>query len=246
MYVFQIEEKLTLNTWDDIASRPCYLSPIDPQAYRFIRVIAVYSFKDYNAHCGVSGCNQPHDQGFMVTTSNDKEINLCEACGQRFFNVSFEDQEKALQKRDRVREQKIRLNTVLEQSEEIKARINELKRTTHGANWLYRSLSNFRKRYPKELLAALTELASSKNDNAILSTFNGNAIDQFRMEQVKQLQGLDIFKTDIKETLIRKILTPLTQLKSLPKIRFLIQFHHWLASAAGRIVWKISLPVPNI
>ncbi len=150
--------------------------------------------------------------------------------------MSFEDQEKALQNRERVREQKIRLNTVLEQSEEIKARLNELKRTTHGANWLYRSLSNFRKSYPKELLAALTELASSKNDNAILSTFDENAIDQLLMEQVKQLQGLDIFTTDIKETLIKKVLTPLTKLEDLAKnqdldsTRSLVSFCRWADS----------------
>jgi len=242
VHVFQIEEKLTLNTWDDIARRPCYLSPIDPQPNRFIRVIAVYSFKDHSAHCGVSNCNQPHHQGFMVSTSNDKETNLCEACGQRFFKVSFKDQEKALQNLDRIREQKIRLNTVLEQSEEIKARINELKRTTHGANWLYRSLSNFRKNYPKELLAALTELASSKNDNAILSTFDDNAIEQFCKEQVKQLQGLDIFTTDIKETLIRKVLTPLIQLEDRAKnqepdsIRSLVSFCRWADSLEDQFV----------
>lgn len=215
MFNFHIDEKIAIDTWNDIVNRPRYESPIDPQACRYTHIITLYSFNDHNVRCGVSDCNQIHTRGFLVTTPDDKETNLCEACGQRFFNISFEEQKKTLQKQARIRDQKIQLNTVLEQSEAIKARINELKRRPRGANWLYRSLSNFQKSYPKELLNALRELATNKEDNTIFSGLVDNDGDKFRREQIEQLQGLDIFATDIREALIGKILKPLKQLEEI-------------------------------
>lgn len=215
MSVFNIEEKITLNSWDDIAHRPCYESPVEPEQYRCARIIAVYSFKDQSARCGMSDCLQAHNQGFLVITSDEKETNLCEACGQRFFDVSFEEQRKTLQEQARIREQKIHLNTILEQFEAIKERINELKRMPKGANWLYQVLTSFRKTYPTDLLTALKELATNKDDNAILATLAENKADPSQLECVEQLQGLGIFAADIREELIGKILKPLIEMKGL-------------------------------
>ncbi len=215
MSVFHIEEKITLNTWDDIINRPCYESPVEPQQYRYVRVAAVYSFKDQSARCGVSDCLQAHSQGFLVTTSDEKETNLCEACGQRFFDVSFEAQKKTLQELARTRERKIRLNTVLEQVDAIKERIKELKQVPKGANWLHKVLTSFRKTYPADLLAALKELATNKDNNPILAALAENEADPSQLEQVEQLQGLGIFAADIRKELIGKILKPLIELEEL-------------------------------
>ena len=215
MPVFQIEEKITLNSWDELPHRPCYESPVEPQQYRYVRIAGVYSFKDQSARCGVSDCLQAHSQGFLVITSDGKETNLCEACGQRFFSVSFKAREKALQEQARIREQKIRLNTVLEQVDVIKERIKELKQVPYGANWLYRVLTSFCKTYPADLLAALKELAKNKDENTILAALTEDEADPFQLEQVEQLQGLGIFAADIREELIGKILKPLMELEKL-------------------------------
>ncbi len=215
MSVFQVEEKIALNSWDDISHRPGYKSPVEPQQYRYVRIAGVYSFDNQSARCGVSDCLKVHSQGFLVITSDEKETNLCEACGQRFFNVSFEVQERALQIQSRIREQKIRLNTVLEQVDVIKERIGELKQVPYGANWLYRVLTSFCKVYPADLLAALKELATDKDDNAILAALAENQADPSQLELVEQLQGLGIFAADIREELIGKILKPLMELEKL-------------------------------
>lgn len=215
MSAFHIEEKITLNSWDDITHRPCYESPVEPQQYRYVRIAAIYSFKDQSARCGVSDCLQAHSQSFLVITLDEKETNLCEACGQRFFNVSFEEQKKTLQEQAHIGEQKIRLNTVLEQVDVIKERIKELKRVPKGGNWLYRVLTSYRKTYPADLLAALKELATNKDDNAILAALAENEADSSQLEQAEQLQGLGIFVADIREELIGKILKPLIELEEL-------------------------------
>ncbi len=215
MSVFQIEEKITLNIWDDIIKRPSYESPIEPQQYRYTRIVAVYSFKDQSAHCGLSDCLQAHSQGFLVSTSDEKETSLCKACGQRLLDETFHSQEKLLQQAARVREQQIRLNKVLEQCDVIKGRVKELKQTPKGANWLYQVLTDFRKAYPLELLAALKTLAADKENNPIVNVLAEDHVNPSRLERVEQLQGLGIFAADIREELIGKILKPLIQLEKL-------------------------------
>jgi hypothetical protein len=130
--LFHIEEKITLKTWGDIANRPHYKSSVEAETNPCIRVAAVYAFKEPSARCGVNDCLKAHRQGFLVITSDERETNLCETCGQRLMGVAFEDQKKTLQNQARDREQRIRLNTLLQQSDAIKNRVRELKKASKG------------------------------------------------------------------------------------------------------------------
>ena len=58
MPVFHIEEEINLRTWDDILNRRGYQSPVETRKIRFLRVAAVYSFKEQGARCGISDCQQ--------------------------------------------------------------------------------------------------------------------------------------------------------------------------------------------
>jgi hypothetical protein len=142
-------------------------------------------------------------------------MNLCDTCCQRLLDMTFNDSKHDLQNLARGREQQIRLNKVLEQSDVIKQRVKELKQAPKGANWLYQMLNVFRKTYPIDLLAALKELATNKNDNAILAAIIEYDADPSHLERVEQLQGLGIFAVDIREELIDKILKPLLELEKL-------------------------------
>jgi hypothetical protein len=213
--VFHIEEEINLRTWDDILNRSGYQSPVEARQNRFLRVAAVYSFKEESARCGIRDCQQVHSRGFLVITSDEKKTNLCEACGQRLLDMTFNDSKHGLQNLARGRERQIRLNKVLEQSDVVKRRVRELKQAPRGANWLYQTLTVFRKTYPIDLLAALKELATNKNDNAIIAAIIENEIDPSQLERVEQLQGLGIFAADIREELIDKILKPLLELEKL-------------------------------
>ena len=215
MPAFHIEEDLNLRTWDDILNRPGYQPPVEARNFRFLRIAAIYSFKEQSARCGISDCQQAHSRGFLVITADEKETNLCEACGQRLLDMTIGNSKKVLQDLARVRERQIRLNKVLEHSEVIKGRVKKLKQTPNGANWLYQTLTVFRKTYPIDLLAALKELATNKNDNAILAAIIENEADASQLERVEQLQGLGIFAADIREELIDKILKPLIELEEL-------------------------------
>ena len=134
MPVFHIEEKITLRTWDDILNRPGYQPPVEARHFRFLRIAAVYSFKEQSARCGISNCQQAHGRGCLVITSDEKETNLCESCGQRLLDKTFNDSKHNLQDLARGRERQIRLNKVLEQSDIIKRWVKELKQAPNGAN----------------------------------------------------------------------------------------------------------------
>ena len=134
---------------------------------------------------------------------------------QRFLDMTSNNSKHDFQDLARVKARQIRLNNVLEQSDVIKRRVKELKQAPKGANWLYQTLTMFRKTYPIDLLASLKELATNKNDNAILAAIIENETDPSELERVEQLQGLGIFAADIREELIDKILKPLIELEEL-------------------------------
>ena len=211
---FHIEEEIILKSWDDIINRPCYKSSIKPKKFNFTHILASYSFKDESACCGVSDCLKDHSRGFLVSTSDENETNLCENCGQKFFDVSFEEQKKILQDKNTIRKQKIQLNKILEQNS-IRVQVNELKQSSQGGNWLYHVLTSFCDTYPSELLTALKELATKTDEDTILSELIENECDQSQREEIEKLQGLSIFTLDLREELILKILKPLIALEKL-------------------------------
>jgi hypothetical protein len=225
---FEIEDHVKPESLKDIVNRPAYQATVDARKFRSYRVIGLYDFEGQDASCGASACQRNHNRGFLVVYSSDKETNLCEQCGQRLIGTSCIEQEQVFGNQETLRQQQIRLNAFLEKNENLKNQVKELKLAPYGANWLYRSLNGFKKTYPTELLAVLTELANSKEDNAALNALAENDITAIQLEQ---LEGLGIFNADIKETLIGNILKPLKELEviieSPEPIRSLARFCTW-------------------
>jgi len=211
---FHIEEEIILKSWDDIINRPDYKSSVKPKKFNFTHISAFYSFKDESARCGISNCQKEHSRGYLVSTSDDNETNLCENCGQKYFDVGFEEQKKIFQDENIIRKQKVQLNKILEQNS-IREQVNELKQASKGANWLYYALTSFRDTYPIELLTALNELATKTDNTTTLSELIENECDRSQKEEIEQLQGLRIFTLDIREELVVKILKPLIALEKL-------------------------------
>ncbi len=211
---FRIEEEVKLESRDDIINRPCYKSSVKPKKSNFTHISASYSFKDESACCGISNCQKEHSRGYLVSTTDGNETNLCENCGQKYFDVSFEEQKKILHDENTIRKQKIQLNEILEQNS-LRERVNELKQASKGANWLYYVLTSFRDTYPIELLTALNELATKTDNTTTLSELIENECDRSQRDEIETLQGLSIFTLDIREELIVKILKPLIALEKL-------------------------------
>jgi hypothetical protein len=235
---FEVEDHIKFETWEDIVNSPSHQASVDTWKFRSCRVKGLYAFRQDDASCGASDCQKQHSKGFVVVYSGEKETNLCEECGQRLIGTSYKEQEQAFGDHNTLRQQKIRLNALLEQNENLKDRVRELKIVPYGANWLYRSLSGFEKAYPAELLVVLRELANNVEDDAALDAAFYALIErdttEFQREQLEQLEGLGIFNADIKETLIGNILKPLKELEELVRnpesIRSLARLCKWADS----------------
>ncbi|EEY7416862.1 hypothetical protein DO133_004988, partial [Escherichia coli] len=77
-----------LDNWEEITSRPNFVASIDKGEQQFEEIIGYYKFKE-EVHCGLTGCNQPHQMGYIVKTSSGIETNIGNKCGKNEFGVEF-------------------------------------------------------------------------------------------------------------------------------------------------------------
>ncbi|OMH39493.1 hypothetical protein [Motiliproteus sp. MSK22-1] len=233
---FYTEDRISIKTLDDIVSRPHYEASVPPRRSLFRYVLAAYSFPRKIACCSVSDCYQNHKKGYLVRTAESGECSICENCAKRFMDPQALTPPKASRRRSSpsassrasstgssprasrpVIQSAIRhieLDTFISQSEGIKERVKELKQMSKGANWLFKSLSQFQKTYPAELFSALEELRLKKEESTVYEQLiESNATDQ-QLQNVEQLAGLGVFSADldIRQLLIERILKPLKEL----------------------------------
>jgi len=220
---------MKLEAWGDIINRPAHQSLVDTTKIRSCCIIGIYAFEKKEACCSVGNCQKMHDKGFLVAYKDEKEVSLCKECGLKLIDASYTEQEKIFSKRAILREQQLKLNTFLGQNKDIGNRIRELKQAPYGANWLYRSLINFQKAYPAELLAILKKL--THDHKATLDALDEGDIAPSQWEDIEQLQGLSIFSAYIKEVLIDNLLKPLKELQAVIEsskpIHSLARFCKW-------------------
>ncbi|HCM9126329.1 TPA: hypothetical protein N5L07_000582 [Enterobacter asburiae] len=71
-----------------MTSRPNFVAKIAKGDHQFEEIIGYYKFKE-EIHCGLTGCNQPHQMGYIVKTSRGIETNIGNKCGKNEFGVEF-------------------------------------------------------------------------------------------------------------------------------------------------------------
>ncbi|ECV6093068.1 hypothetical protein DIK19_12480 [Salmonella enterica] len=74
--------------WEVITSRPNFVAKIAKGDHQLEEIIGYYKFKE-EIHCGLTGCNQPHQMGYIVKTSSGIETNIGNKCGKNEFGVEF-------------------------------------------------------------------------------------------------------------------------------------------------------------
>lgn len=79
-----------VDSWDLITSRPNFIDKISKAEHKLSEIIGFYRFKD-KIHCGLKGCNQPHQMGYIVRTDDGIETNIGNICGAEEFGVQFKE-----------------------------------------------------------------------------------------------------------------------------------------------------------
>ncbi|HFO3997136.1 hypothetical protein [Escherichia coli] len=58
-----------LENREEIISRPNFVTATDKGVQQLEEIIGYYKFKE-EIHCDLNGCNQPHQMGYIVKTSD--------------------------------------------------------------------------------------------------------------------------------------------------------------------------------
>lgn len=131
-----------IESWDDVLSRPGFVTDIDPRTVTLKSIIGSYSMATFQP-CGLSSCHTPHGRGYLVACSDGRETNIGKDCGKKYFSVDFERMAKIYDRDLRAQERREALVAFQHTIPATKARIQQLKEGEHGANWIHRHLAPF-------------------------------------------------------------------------------------------------------
>lgn len=78
----------------EIENRPGYVASLTVTEGDLSHLVGGYRFRpDEEARCGLNGCNQPHQKGFVIATKDGSETVCGSVCGGKNFGMDFRDME---------------------------------------------------------------------------------------------------------------------------------------------------------
>jgi hypothetical protein len=189
-----------------------------------------YSFsKSDETVCGIDGCKQTHQNGWLVASSDDLITNIGKDCGKRHLNLEFGKVKAALKERRRVESnietiEKIR-NSISEHEEKIK-RIIEIGGVLSSCAFLF-------KREMHDVSDKVSGMARRKNP-AIMApkALKGRDAD-IHLEQNKLrrsdfpggipvievqigvLDGISFFRDQISIVVMQNLVKPISEIREL-------------------------------
>ncbi|WP_376695954.1 hypothetical protein [Wenzhouxiangella sp. EGI_FJ10305] len=159
-----------IDSWEGVLSRPGFTVDIDPNSVELKEIIGSYKFKDF-IKCGLSTCHQPHGRGYLVVTKDGRETNIGKDCGKTHFSVDFEGMRRAYDREIKNKDRRERLTALKHQIPMISQRIEELKKTEYGANWVHKNVAALLepgKGLPREVLAKVAALRRSRDGSLMV------------------------------------------------------------------------------
>jgi len=224
--VEQQNELITINTLEDIRSRPAFREDIDPKQHKIAKLIGDYTFKD-QVPCGLNDCHTPHNKGFLARTEDGLETIIGHVCGRKWGGESFVHHKRSFTQRKEYQQHSQLLNSIMSKRNEIEARIKEISERKFGAKWLIGSMKNFREICPDAVYGELSKRAirgepnvvehrerSQEDINRLHAMYPNTSRESHRYEEVRIgiFDGLEIFKSSIHDLLILKVSNVLREL----------------------------------
>ncbi|EPV5998517.1 TPA: hypothetical protein ACV8ES_001129 [Escherichia coli] len=199
-----------LDNWEEITSRPNFVASIDKGEQQFEEIIGYYKFKE-EVHCGLTGCNQPHQMGYIVKTSSGIETNIGNKCGKNEFGVEFGENVLSFNKLMQLETNREIIRTAKNKLEEWQKIIKNIRNTKPTIDYLSSTIENSKNyNYSGRLGAAeirllaksqtgivsLSEVETDKKTKTILFAMNkhmresGEATSEFNMGKVSFIHVL--------------------------------------------------------
>lgn len=130
---------ISVENWEDIESRPGFITNLNPSDHQLESIIGRYLFKE-KIRCGLSNCHTPHAKGYIVTTKDGQSTNIGKDCGKKYFGVDFEYLSKKFDRDITEKENRNYLFSFSFQIEEVERTISDLRKKERGADWVYKKL----------------------------------------------------------------------------------------------------------
>jgi len=163
--VLNIAKELTkVENWDDIVTRPGFSTDLNPQEHTLDAIIGRYAFRD-KIRCGLSNCHTPHAKGYIVVTKDGRETNIGKDCGRTYFGVDFDALSAIFERDITEKENRDKLWSFSFGIEELKNRIDEIRKQTHGADWVYRQtrpLMSVAKEVPVDVVRRFGDMVKTR------------------------------------------------------------------------------------
>lgn len=208
----------TVESWEDIESRPGFVTDLNPSDHKLDSIIGRYMFKD-KIRCGLSNCHTPHAKGYIAATKDGLSTNIGKDCGKRYFGVDFETMAKKFDRDITEVENRSRLCGFSLQVEEIERVLSDLRQKPRGADWVYkktRPLVSVGKGCPEEVVRRIS--AMLKNGTNTLTSereATSSEIDALEAMQGRKLQRPYVISESVADISGLQALYPENDLKAL-------------------------------
>ena len=122
-------------SYEEMQARSAFVAPLDHQQHALKAVLTDYHFPKV-APCGLKGCRQPHNNGFLVITEDDVETNVGKVCGRTFFgdevfSTVHADYQRRRQRADLIQ----RFRNLQAEADPIAARLKDVVFRQFGGKW---------------------------------------------------------------------------------------------------------------
>ncbi|MBT2119679.1 hypothetical protein KK141_21345 [Dyella sp. LX-66] len=176
-----------LESWDDVLSRPGFVTDLNPRKVKLERIIGSYALFPF-LPCGLSSCHRSHGKGYLVATSDGRETNIGKDCGKRHFDVVFERLSKAFDRDLRNKERRETLVALQHRIPAIEERIAALMDGTCGARWINKYAGRLRDpvKGPPTTVIAIVDGLVRRRSGALTRSRVATAEDLDHMRAVGQ------------------------------------------------------------
>lgn len=221
------KELINVENWADIEARPGFTPNVDPNAHKRLSIIGRYLHPE-RRRCDLPNCHTPHAKGYIVVTTDGRETNIGKDCGKNYFGVDFETMTQQFERDVTEKENRETLFTFSFRTEELRAKLTELRRQVRGADWVYRltrALVEGSKGCPSVLVRQLGTMVKTRNPILLISreatsqevenmeSTQGRRLPrpQYIDEAVAQIDGIEALypEADVRKLLVFDIEEPL-------------------------------------
>lgn len=157
--------------------------------------------------CGISSCRTRHQTGYLVITEDQKETNIGQICGVKYFGKDFKIKANLQDQRARLKYQIDTLKDICQKKTDLLARIASLFGRELGTKWAESTLRDFKNTVGYVAFNELREKArrgetavekvraATQEEKDRHEVASGGKSLQFISEKLGDLSGLDFLNS---------------------------------------------------